>query len=35
LALSDPTRLREAFVLNEILLPPVSMRSRRVGPTSQ
>ena len=34
-ALADPARLREAFVLNEILLPPVSMRSRRVGPAAQ
>lgn len=32
LGLADPVRLREAFVLNEILQPPVSMRSRRVGP---
>ena len=27
-ALSDPVRLREAFILNEILLPPISMRAR-------
>jgi len=27
-ALSDPTRIREAFVLNEVLLPPISMRAR-------
>ena len=33
LGLSDPARLREAFVLNEILQPPVSMRARRIGPT--
>ena len=32
LRLADPARLREAFVLNEILQPPVSMRTRRVGP---
>lgn len=32
LGLADPVRLREAFVLNEILQPPVSMRTRRVGP---
>ncbi len=30
--LNDPKRLREAFVLNEILQPPVSMRARRIGP---
>ncbi len=34
-ALADPVRLREAFVLNEILLPPVSMRNRPIGPAAQ
>ena len=33
MAIADPKRLREAFLLNEILLPPVSMRDRRIGPT--
>ena len=32
LYLADPARLREAFILNEILQPPVSMRTRRIGP---
>ena len=32
-SLADPIRLREAFVINEILQPPVSMRNRRIGPT--
>ena len=32
LRLADPVRLREAFVLNELLQPPVSMRTRRIGP---
>ena len=35
LALADPVRLREAFILNEILLPPVSMRDRRIGPATK
>ena len=35
LALADPKRIREALILNEILLPPVSMRTRRIGPTPQ
>ena len=30
-AFSDPARLREVFMLNEILLPPVSKRSHRSG----
>ena len=32
LRLADPARLREAFILNELLQPPVSMRARRIGP---
>ena len=32
LQLADPARLREAFILNELLQPPVSMRTRRIGP---
>ena len=38
LALLDPVRVREAFVLNEILQPPVSRRraaSRAVPPPSR
>ena len=31
LALTDPARLREAFIMNEILQPPVSIRNRRGG----
>ena len=29
-ALKDPTRIREAFILNEVLQPPLSQRGRRV-----
>ena len=31
-ALRNPARLREAFILNEILNPPVAMRGRASGP---
>jgi hypothetical protein len=30
--LSDPSKLREAIVLNEILQPPLALRPRRPGP---
>ena len=30
--LADPARIREVFLLNEIMLPPVSRRTRRGGP---
>ena len=31
-ALSDPSRIREAFILNEILRAPLVLRGRRTGP---